>query len=342
MKEADKKNRSKGGYARAEALTPERRKDIARKAALSRWDSDVPRAEFEGDFKIGEKLISAAVLLNGKRLLFQSTFLKALGRSRSPKAGTGVLSTVDGIPFFLQAEALKPFISEELSQSTTPIFFKLKSGKRMVGYDAELLPQVAEVYLKMRDSCLSEGKKVPSQYQHIVRACDFIMRGLAHVGIVALVDEATGYQEVRDRLALQAILDKYLTDDYAKWTKIFPDEFYKELFRLKGISYPPSAHGQKPSYVGHWTNFIIYSRLEAGVLKELKIKNPRLLSGNRARKYHQHLTRDFGHPELQELLSNTIFLMKGCVDWNDFEWKLNRARPQYGNTLLLDFKEPQN
>jgi hypothetical protein len=109
---------------------------------LSRWDSGVPQAEFEGDFKIGEKLISAAVLPNGKRLLLQSTFLQALGRSRSPKAGTGVLSTVDGLPFFLQAEVLKPFISEELSQSTTPIFFRSKNGKRMVGYDAELLPIV--------------------------------------------------------------------------------------------------------------------------------------------------------------------------------------------------------
>jgi hypothetical protein len=34
--------------------------------------------------------------------------------------------TVDGLPSFLQAEALKPFITEELMQSTTPIVFKLK------------------------------------------------------------------------------------------------------------------------------------------------------------------------------------------------------------------------
>ncbi len=329
------KSKSKGGYARAEALTPEQRKKIARNAALSRWDANVPKAEFEGDFNIGEKVISAAVLPNGKRLLLQSTFLRALGRSRSPKAGTGVLSTVDGIPFFLQAEALKPFISEELLQSTTPIFFRTKSGKRMVGYDAQLLPQVAEVYLQMKDSYASEGKEVPRQYRHIVKACDLIMRGLARVGIVALVDEATGYQEVRDRLALQAILDKYLTDEYAKWTKMFPDIFYRELFRLKGIPYPPSENGKRPSYVGHWTNFIIYSRLEAGVLKELKIKNPRLPSGHRARKHHQHLTRDYGHPELQELLSNVIFLMKGCNNWDEFEEKLDRARPQYGNTPYL-------
>ncbi|MGE3523686.1 MAG: P63C domain-containing protein [Candidatus Dadabacteria bacterium] len=327
--------KAKGGHARAVALSPEERKEIARKAAEARWDSDIPKADFEGNFNIGEKVISAAVLPNGKRLLLQSTFLRALGRSRSPKAGTGVLSTVEGLPFFLQAEVLKPFISEELRQSTTPIFFRSKGGKKMVGYDALLLPQVAEVYLKMKDAYAAESKDVPRQYKHIVKACDLIMRGLAQVGIVALVDEATGYQDVRDRLALQAILDKYITDEYAKWTLTFPSAFYKELFRLKGISYPPSSNGQKPSYVGHWTNSVIYSRLEAGVLKELKKKNPRLPSGHRARKHHQHLTRDYGHPELQELLSNVIFLMKGCNSWQEFEEKLDRARPRYGNTPYL-------
>ena len=331
-------SKQKGGYARAEALTPDQRREIARDAALSRWDGNVPRADFEGDFKIGEKTISAAVLPNGKRLLTQSTFLISLGRSRTPKAGTGVLSTVDGIPFFLQAEALKPFISEHLLQSTTPIFFRSKNGKRMVGYDAELLPQVAEVYLKMRDFYLSQGKEVPRQYHHIVKACDLIMRGLAHVGIVALVDEATGYQEVRDRLALQQILDKYLTDEWAKWTKTFPDEYYKELFRLKGLPYPPTS-SKRPGYIGHWTNDIIYTRLAPGVLKELKKLNPRLPSGNRKRKYFQFLTQDWGNPALREHLSHTIFLMKACTAWEDFKKRLDRVTPKYGDTIPLDFRE---
>lgn len=121
--------------ARAEALSPEQRKAIAKKAASARWDADIPQADFEGVFPIGDAEVSAAVLPNGKRLLTQATFLRALGRSRSPKAGTGVLSTVDGLPFFLQAEALNPHISEDLRMSTTPIFFRTKSGGKAVGYD---------------------------------------------------------------------------------------------------------------------------------------------------------------------------------------------------------------
>jgi len=194
--------KAKGGHARAESLTPEQRQQIAREAALARWNADVPRATHEGKFSIGASTVSAAVLPNGKRLLTQATFLRAIGRSRSPKAGTGVLSTAEGLPFFLQAESLQAFVSDELKQSTTPIFFIDKAGKRSVGYDAELLPMVAEVYLKLRDTCLKENKPVPWQSEHVIYACDMVMRGLARVGIVALVDEATGYQEVRDRQAL--------------------------------------------------------------------------------------------------------------------------------------------
>jgi hypothetical protein len=336
----DSNKKAKGGRARAESLSPEQRKEIASKAASARWNADVPKAEYEGTFKIATNILSAAVLPNGKRVLTQSAFLTTLGRSRTPKAGTGVLSTVDGIPFFLQAEALKPFISEELLMSTTPIFFVTKTGKKMVGYDAQLLPRVAEVYLKMRDSYVLAGKQVPRQYQHIVKACDIVMRGLAHVGIIALVDEATGYQEIRDRIALQKILDKYLTDEWAKWTRTFPDEYYKELFRLNNVPYPPvPSSTKKPSYVGHWTNDVIYSRLAPGVLAELKKKNPRLPSGNRSRKYFQYLTTDFGHPELKDLLSNVIFLMKTCTNWEDFKDRLDMAKPKYGKTLKLNYEK---
>jgi len=208
----------------------------------------------------------------------------------------------------------------------------LKGGKAF-GYRAELLPKVCEVYLKARD----ENVLLQPQLK-FAKACDILMRGLAHVGIIALIDEATGYQEVRDRIALQKILDKYLTDEWAKWTRTFPDEYYRELFRLKNIPYPPITLN-KPMYVGHWTNDIIYSRLAPGVLQALKEKNPRLPTGYRARRHHQYLTRDFGHPELKDLLSNIIFLMKGCSDWQDFKNRLDKAQPKYGDTLLIDFKE---
>lgn len=115
-----------------DALTPERRAEIARKAAESRWAGELPQAEYEGSFSLAGREIACAVLQNGTRIITQSAFMQVLGRSRTPKAGTGVLSTVDELPFFLQAEVLKPFISSDLMQSTTPLFYRTMSGARGV------------------------------------------------------------------------------------------------------------------------------------------------------------------------------------------------------------------
>src|SRR6202023_2446326 len=100
---------------------------------------------------------------------------------------------------------------------------------RAFGYNATLLPMICEVFLAARDT----PDVLHTSQQHIAKRADIVMRGLARVGITALVDEATGYQVVRDRLALQQILDKYLLKEYAKWAKRFPDEFYEEIFKLR-------------------------------------------------------------------------------------------------------------
>jgi hypothetical protein len=155
------------------------------------------------------------------------------------------------------------------------------------------------------------------------------------------VDEVTGYVEVEKRELLQAILNKWIRDEWAKWTKRFPDEFYKELFRLRNIPYPPQSM-KRPQYIGHWTNDMVYSRLAPGVLKALREKNPRQPFGNRSHRHHQFLTEDLGIPELQNHLSNVIFLMKSCLNWEDFMKRLNRASTKYGDTLPVPYPDDVN
>lgn len=336
MEEEQTTGKAIGGKARAASLTSEQRKAIARKAAEARWVGDLPVASHEGDLPIGEATLSCANLPDGRRIITQATFLRALGRSRSPKAGTGVLSTVDGLPFFLQANAIKPFIPDELATSTRPIFYKTKSGKKGVGYDATLLPKVAEVYLKFRDQCLFDTGEVPVQYEHIIKASDILMRGLAHVGIIALVDEATGYQKDRARDNLAKILEAFVAKELQPWVKTFPSDFYENMFRLRGLTYPASGV-KRPQYFGHLTNDVIYRRLAPGVLKELKANTERYESGRPKHKLHQKLTTDLGHPKLNELVISVTTIMKLSKKWHDFKYKLDRIHPAYNETMLLPF-----
>jgi hypothetical protein len=338
MAENKDSKKSAGGIARASALSPERRSEIARKAASSRWDGDLPIATHEGKFNIGETEVSCAVLPNGLRVITQATFLRSLGRSRSPKAGTGVLSTVDDLPFFLQAEVLKPFISEELAMSTTPIFYKSSTGSKGVGYDARLLPQVSEVYLKYRDSILTKSGKIPRNYTHIIKASDILMRGLANVGIISLVDEATGFQRDRAKDALERILEEFIAKELRPWVKTFPEDFYSHLFRLRGLKFPRDTIS-RPKYFGHLTNDIVYKRLAPKVLDELKKSTPKDSSGRYKQKLFQRLTEDVGHPKLREHLASVITLMKISSDYQQFKRHLDMAHPRYGDNFELPFDD---
>ena len=334
-------SKAKGGHARAKALSSDERKQIAKNAASARWSSDLLQAGYEGQFLLGDTSVNCAVLPNGKRIITQSTFLKTLGRSRSAKGGTGILKSIDGLPSFLQAEVLKPFISDELRMSTTPIFYKDKNGVRNVGFDAELLPKVAEVYLKYRDAELSKKGTVNKQYEHIVKASDILMRGLARVGIIALVDEATGYQRDRAKDALEKILEKFIAKELRPWIHTFPDEFYENLFRLRGLAFPVDTI-KRPSYFGHLTNNIIYARLAPGVLDELNKVTPRNEAGRLKQHLHRRLTGDVGHPKLRELLASVITLMKISKDYPAFEKLLDQVHPKYNTTLQLPLGEKES
>lgn len=332
------KSKAIGGIARAAALNPDERKSIASKAAQARWgslDEAIPPASHEGQFDIGGNKVQCAVLPSGMRVITQATFLRAIGRSRSPKAGTGVLSTVDELPFFLSAEALKPFIDNELATSTTPIFYRTKSGGKGVGYDALLLPKVAEVYLRFRDYCLEKKGVVPKNYLHIVQASDILMRGLANVGIIALVDEATGFQRERAKDALAKILEQFIAKELQPWVHTFTDEYYEHLFRLRGLAYPENSV-KRPAYFGHLTNNIVYARLAPKVLEQLKHDTPRSeKTGRHTAHLHRKLTTEIGHPKLKEHLASVVTLMKISSNYQQFEAFLDVAHPKFNDTLSL-------
>ncbi len=323
---------SKGGKARAKSLTKEQRKEIARKAAETRWATErktppLIRATHDGSLKIGDSILPCAVVEDGTRLLTQEGFLKAIGRSGKPAVGRG--SVVEKVAPFLALDNLKPFVNKELESSTYPIQFKPVQGSRAWGYRAELLPKVCEVYLKARDA----GVLLKNQ-EKFAKACDVLMRALAHVGILALVDEATGYQETRDRKALQAILDAFFAKELAAWTKTFPNEFYHELFRLRGWNWQ-SKSGHRPRRAGKDTKDIVYARLAPGVLTQLEKKNPPDENWHRRARHHQWLSEDIGNPALAQHLHAVMALMRASENWGKFKLMLDQAFPKRGDTLQL-------
>jgi P63C domain len=285
--------------------------------------------------KIGNVEIPCYVLEDDRRVLVQGGMIEALGISHGGSGGKGG----DRLAKFTHQDRLKAFLDNEILERTdTPIYFRTTSGTLAYGYDAEVL---AKICFGVLDAA-KEGK-LQRQQEHIVKQCEILVRGFAIVGINALVDEATGYQQVRSRLALQAILDRFLRKELAAWAKRFPDEFYEEMFRLKNWQWR-GMKVNRPSIVGKYTNDLVYERLAPELLIELEKLNPKGEKGSRKAKHHQWLTEDVGHPVLAQHLYAIIGFMRAASTWEQFHRMVERAFPKRNSQMLLpggDKPEPE-
>lgn len=324
-----------GGKARAKALSKTQRSEIARQAALSRWSKEgyaVRRATHgsaEHPLRIGSVELECYVLDDGTRVLTQGGFLTALGRHKKARIRRDV---EDHTPPILHGESIKPFISKEILEKSKPIAFRTPAGGWAHGYRADLLPEVCEVFLEARAK-----NALPHTQAHVAKQAEIIVRALAHVGIIALIDEATGYQQDRARDALSKILEAFVAKELQKWVSTFRLDYYEEMFRLWEIPYDPKKPTMKrPQFFGALTNNIVYRRLAPGVLQELRKRNPANESGQRSAKHFQHLTTEIGHPRLKEHLAAVTALMRASRNKEQFMKMLDAALPKYKEAPLFD------
>ena len=274
---------------------------------------------------IGDIKILCYVLEDEMRVLSERGMFTGLGASRGGQKTDRVQ-----VPRFMASKTLAPFISSELmAVLNSPILFKNPHGGGLThGYPATILVDICEAVLAAR-----AARVLQKQQAHIAERCDILMRGFARIGIIGLVDEATGYQEIRTKNALAKILEKFIHKERQPWTKTFPFEFYEQICRLKGWQAVNAI--RRPAVIGHYTNDIVYSRLAPGVLNELKRRNPALPGGGRKNRHHQWFTPEFGHPKLKEHLAAVIALMRASPNWNMFKRNLSRAFRKHGETQPL-------
>lgn len=339
MAEEDKHSGSaqkKGGEARAEALSPDKRRGIARTAAIARWANEgrlnlrVAKYGAHGKpLEIGGVVLPCFVLDDGTRVITQTGIQSGIGMSTG-----GTSSGSSRLVVLLNSLLQKGIDIRGLpARLNSPIkFITPNGGPAASGYEATILPDICAVIIEA-----DRQRKLKKTQAKLAKFCSILQHAFAHVGIIALVDEATGYQEFRARDALAEILEKFVSRELQPWVKTFPIDYYQEIFRLNKWKFSGECH--YPSVLGHWTNNIIYKRLAPGVLDELKRVTPRTASGRLKHKLFQHLTDDIGHPKLREHLTGVLMLMKYAPNWRVFMDRLDKEYPQYGKTMLLPFPD---
>jgi hypothetical protein len=337
--------RKLSGKARMAKLTPEQRKVMGKEAAAKRWQSQgepggkIYRADAWGVLPIIGHAVPCAVIVEAGeviRVVSERELVKSLGGKRGGSHWLRARgdSGAANLPPIISATNLRPFISQELLEGLNvryPYKVPGRSGAVANGIRAELYPMICDVLLKARDS-----KALLDSQDDLATSADILMRALAHTGIIALVDEATGYQTRRAVDGLARILEAFIAKELQPYVPTFEPSFYEQLFRLRGLDFKFDSV-KRPQYFGYLTNDIIYKRLAPGVLAELKKVTPRNESGQLTNKYFQRLTANIGYPKLRQHLGVVEAVMKLSTKYTDFIDKLDFVAPRYGQNYLLRF-----
>ena len=270
---------------------------------------------------IGDTQIEVRVL-EGKpraiRVIIQRQFFPATGLDRR------IVVKSSGVekPLFSPPEWLKPFISKELQAAlNAPIPFQ---GIRSIayGYPVELLIDLWDAIIEAHENGNTSSRQI-----RIVSHAKTLRSGITKIGLISLVDEITQYQTERPPDELQTYLKDLVKDDYHKWVKQFPMEYYQVIARLQNWPIPQDMREVRKN-MAQITCEIIYDRIHTQLLPKLRNLNPKNENGHRLRKHHQHLTETIGLYSLRNIIRHVILLAQKSATWGDFMDLLEEFYPK--------------
>lgn len=297
---------------------------------VSELTSQFAKVRYRGVLDLNGISIPCYVLDNRERVLSGRMMQEALKMVDDNKNTSG-----HRLARYLNQKTLMPYLSKYLEMGHLEPIVCYDGNTKINGYKAEALADICDVFLEARKRC-----PLSTRQMIIAEQCEILMRSFARVGITALVDEATGYAQDKERAkdALQQFLNTFLREEASRWVKTFNDQFFEDLYRMKGWDWGLTA--KKPGIVGQYINEIVYLRIGPSVYDELRKRNPKNENGNRHYKHHQLLTDDVGKPRLlQHLEAVHALCVTANYNWKVFKQYLDRVYPRSDESMTIFFDD---
>jgi len=327
-------NASKGGEARALSLTAERRSEIARDAVKARWakqkgvakkpagtprrgskntpkPNKLPVAKHWGFLDILDLQIPCYVLDSEQRVIGRvavTTMLTEVERHGDLEGYLSSKSWQDYVDLDALIMQMVVFELPEVEQL----------GKTVKGLPTGVLIDLCSGLIDALNAHQTGKVKLTKRQLDMARQASRFLAACAKVGLDALVDEATGYQEHREKDALQVKLRAYLEESMRPWEKTFPDELWVEFGRLTNWK---GGVTQRPKYWGILVTQLIYEYLDSDVAQWLKENVP---SPRKGQNYHQWLSSQYGLRRLVEHIWMVVGVAKTCQTMDELRHKMNQ------------------
>lgn len=281
--------------------------------------------KYDGVLELNNVNIECYVLEDGTRVLSGREMQRALSMVDDNE---GKETSGTRLSRYLNQKSLIPFIFKDKEQGHFEPITCYRGDQKINGFEATVLIDICDAFLRARKEI-----KLSTRQTIIADQCEILIRSFAKVGLIALIDEATGYQYDREQKELQTILKALISDEILEYQQQFQLSFYREIFRLWDIPFTPQNIKRKPQFIGHLTNRYIYSNLPKGivVLEKLKSKTPKTDSGNYKYRLHQSLTEDKGREALKKVLYSVEALASISKDRRQFDKLINE---KYGQKEL--------
>jgi hypothetical protein len=263
-------------------------------------EGPVPAARWPGVLQIGDG-IPCYVLENGVRVISQRGAVKTIAGVDTGKAGN-----------YWGLAALKPYLNNDLSTGETIVFSIPGVPTTAKGISAETFIDICNAYVK----ALKAGDLATARQREIAVNCSMFLAACARVGLLALIDEATGYQYERAEDALQVKLRAFLEEEMRAWEKTFPDELWREFGRL--TNWKGTIHN-RPKYWGKLVMELVYGYLDRDVADWLKENAPAPRHGQN---YHQWLSSQYGLKRLVEHIWMLIGIATTCRSMRELREKM--------------------
>lgn len=343
-----------GGNSRSAKLSPEKRKEIARKAAKDRWakeknkastkvagridydpvvleanqqrNQQLPIARWPGVLTIGTSEIPCYVLEDGRRVITRTAATAVLSDDR----GGGQLEK------YVMVENLRGYVPPGFKDQMIEFYIPGVSAPNTTtrGISAESFVEICQAYVSAFES---NALTTDRQKEIAIKAAMFLA-ACAKVGLIALIDEATGYQYERPADALQFKLRLFLLEEMRKWEKTFPDELWQQFGRLTNWK---GSINSRPKYWGKLVMELIYDYLDPDVAQWLRENAPRPIGNN---SYHRWLTEQYGLKKLVEHIYKVIGIASTCESMDELRKEMQRVmgkRPGFQFELKLVSGDPK-
>ena len=288
-------------------------------------------ATHRGNFKKDFGIDVDCYVLNDERhtaVISKRGMARSLGMSDRGNSITNLVQSKSLSEIITSADGLR----EKLSN---PLIFKdslSADGKLnpiVHGYDVTILIDLCQAIKKANE----EGKLAPNQ-KHIVRQAGIIVAASAKAGIKGLVYALSGYDVTREEII--SSFKRFVAQEARGYEKEFPDELYKEWYRLYQEKRPKK---NKPWRFMHLTNSQVYkplARSNGRLLKLLKVHKREY--GNKNNRLHQFLA-EIGVKALRQHLGQLLAIAKLAKSRVEYECNFEKL---FSDQLPLDLSLDEN